>query len=62
MYETSFDYTFKVIIAGDSGVGKTNIALQVDLGVFSPQSKTTIGAELRVKTIEVDGKLAKVQI
>jgi GTPase SAR1 family protein len=38
-----FDYLFKIVIIGDSGVGKTNILLRISEGTFNPETKTTIG-------------------
>nr|AFZ78868.1 Rab GTPase-like protein [Coptotermes formosanus] len=62
MDEAEFDYIFKIVIVGDSGVGRTNLLLQFVQGVFIPQSRSTIGVEFRVKTVEVNGKSVKIQI
>lgn len=62
MNETKNDYVFKIVVIGESNVGKTNLVLQFGLDIFTPQTRPTIGIELRVKTVEVDGKSVKVQI
>lgn len=38
-----FDYLFKIVIIGDSGVGKTNFLLRLTENIFNSESKTTIG-------------------
>jgi len=52
----------KVIILGDSGVGKTSLMSQYTTHRFSKQYKTTIGADFTTKELEVDGTLVTMQI
>ena len=52
----------KIIILGDSGVGKTSIMNQFYSRRFTKQYKTTIGADFYTKEIEIDGKLVTLQI
>ncbi|CEP03061.1 Ras family [Plasmodiophora brassicae] len=52
----------KVIILGDSGVGKTSLMNQYVNGKFSAQYKATIGADFLQKEVEVDGKVVTMQI
>ncbi|KAH0795916.1 ras-related protein RABA2a [Histomonas meleagridis] len=56
------DYLLKVILTGDSGVGKTNILSQFVRNQFNPDSMTTIGVEFATKTVHVNGKTVKAQI
>jgi small GTP-binding protein len=56
------DLVVKIIIVGDSGVGKTNIISQFARKKFNPGSKTTIGVEFVSKTFEVHGKVVRAQI
>ena len=57
------DYLLKVILTGDSGVGKTNILSQFVRNQFNPDSMTTIGVEFATKTVHVStGKTVKAQI
>jgi len=52
----------KVIILGDSGVGKTSLMNRYVIDKFSQQYKATIGADFLTKEIEVDGRLVTMQI
>lgn len=52
----------KVIILGDSGVGKTSLMSQFVNQKFSSQYKATIGADFLTKEIIVDDKLVTLQI
>ncbi|KAG6535779.1 ras-related protein RABA1f-like [Zingiber officinale] len=64
MYKTDedYDYLFKVVLIGDSGVGKTNLLSRFARNEFSSESKSTIGVEFATRTIRVDDKLVKAQI
>lgn len=52
----------KVIILGDSGVGKTSLMNQYVNKKFSSQYKATIGADFLTKEVMVDDKLVTMQI
>lgn len=52
----------KIIILGDSGVGKTSLMNRYHSGKFSGQYKATIGADFLSKDVEIDGKTATLQI
>jgi small GTP-binding protein len=56
------DFMFKLIIVGDSGVGKTNILTKFTDNAFREDSKPTIGVELAIKTFIVDKHIIKAQI
>ncbi|KAL7598799.1 ras-related protein Rab2BV [Lactuca sativa] len=57
-----YDYLFKIVLIGDSGVGKSNILSRFTRNEFCLESKSTIGVEFATRTIEVDGKTIKAQI
>ena len=46
----------KIILLGNSGVGKTSILTQYVTGVRVPDQMYTIGVEFKIKDIEVEGK------
>lgn len=56
------DYLLKIILVGDSGVGKTNILGQFVRNEFNPESKTTIGVEFATRTVQINNKIIKAQI
>ncbi|KAH3731535.1 GTP-binding protein yptV1 [Pelomyxa schiedti] len=56
------DYLFKVLLIGDSGVGKSCLLLRFADYTYSDQWMTTIGVDFKIRTIEVDGKFIKMQI
>ena len=57
-----FDATFKLVIFGDGGVGKTTLTHRFLTSVFKPDQKMTIGVDFEVKGVEVQGKKSKLQI
>ncbi|KAI3526169.1 hypothetical protein L1887_05412 [Cichorium endivia] len=60
--DNEYDYLFKIVLIGDSGVGKSNILSRFTRNEFCLESKSTIGVEFASKTLEVDGKTIKAQI
>ena len=60
--DDDYDYLFKVVLIGDSGVGKSNLLSRFTRNEFSLESKSTIGVEFATRSIEVDGKTIKAQI
>ena len=58
-----YDFLFKVVMIGDSGVGKSNLLMRYTKGDFNIESKTTIGVEFATKTVETaDKRVVKAQI
>ncbi|XP_057949331.1 ras-related protein RABA1d-like [Malania oleifera] len=60
--EDDYDYLFKVVLIGDSGVGKSNLLSRFTRNEFSLESKSTIGVEFATRSLIVDGKVIKAQI
>ncbi|KAJ8658432.1 hypothetical protein O0I10_005785 [Lichtheimia ornata] len=60
--ENSYDYVFKIVIVGDSGVGKTNLLGRFVHDTFDLSSKSTIGLDLNIKNMKVKDKLVRVQL
>lgn len=56
------DYVFKIVLTGDSGVGKSNLLSRFTRNEFSLESRSTIGVEFSTKEVQVDGKTIKVQL
>ena len=62
MASDDYDYLFKILIIGDSGVGKTSILLRYVDDRYSPMHDFTIGVDFRTKIIDFNGKRAKLYI
>ena len=61
--EEIYDFLFKVVMIGDSGVGKSNLLMRYTRGDSNLESKTTIGVEFATKTVKTaDQKVIKAQI
>ena len=60
--QEEYDFLFKLIIIGDSNVGKTNIMSQYIKKEFNINSKSTVGVEFGNKIIKLDNKTIKAQI
>uniref|UniRef100_A0A7C8ZS96 Uncharacterized protein n=1 Tax=Opuntia streptacantha TaxID=393608 RepID=A0A7C8ZS96_OPUST len=60
--DDDYDYLFKVVLIGDSGVGKSNLLSRFTRNEFSQESKSTIGVEFATRSIRVDDKIVKAQI
>ena len=60
--KTTYDVLYRLVLIGDSGVGKTAILLRYSDNMFNTSFITTIGIDFRIKTIEVNDKRVKLQI
>jgi len=60
--EADYDFLFKVVLIGDSGVGKSNLLSRFTRNEFNLESKSTIGVEFATRSIQTDGKTIKAQI
>ncbi|KAF3961773.1 hypothetical protein ACB098_06G126200 [Castanea mollissima] len=60
--EDEYDYLFKLVLIGDSGVGKSNLLSRFTRNEFNLESKSTIGVEFATKSLNIDGKVIKAQI
>lgn len=57
-----FDATYKIVIFGDAGTGKTTLTQRFLTNLFKSDSIMTIGVEFEAKRLEIDGKKIKLQI
>lgn len=59
--DENFDYLFKIILIGDSNVGKTCVVQHFKSGVYTETQQNTIGVDFTVRSLEIDGKKVKVR-
>jgi Ras-related protein Rab-1A len=57
-----YDYLFKLLLIGDSGVGKSSLLLRFADDVFSDCYISTIGVDFKIRTVRVGEKTVKLQI
>jgi len=62
MAKKSYDILFKLLLIGDSGVGKTCILFRFSDDAFNTTFISTIGIDFKIKTIDLGGKRIKLQI
>ena len=61
-FSYDYDHLYKIVLIGDSGVGKSNLLSRFTRDEFNLESRSTIGVEFATRTLEVDGKRVKAQI
>ncbi|KAH7691687.1 Small GTPase superfamily ARF/SAR type protein [Dioscorea alata] len=57
-----YDHLIKLLLIGDSGVGKSCLLLRFSDDTFTTSFITTIGIDFKIRNIELDGKRIKLQI
>ena len=53
-YSAEYDYIYKILIIGNSGVGKSSILLRFTDNIFKDSFISTIGVDFKVKTIKIN--------
>ena len=57
-----YDMIFKIVLIGDTSVGKTNILSKYLSNEFDPDSKATVGVEFGTRDFKIENNTVKVQI
>ena len=57
-----YDHLFKLVLIGDSGVGKSCLLLRFADDAFTESYVSTIGVDFRFRTVKIDAKVVKLQI
>ncbi|KAL2080021.1 hypothetical protein ACEWY4_023814 [Coilia grayii] len=60
--DLTYNFVFKVVLIGESGVGKSNLLARFTKNEFNHDSRTTIGVEFSTRTIQLDATVIKAQI
>ncbi|TDH04144.1 hypothetical protein EPR50_G00149280 [Perca flavescens] len=60
--DESYNFVFKVVLIGESGVGKSNLLSRFTKNEFNHDSRTTIGVEFSTRTVQLDNYAIKAQI
>ncbi|XP_023125134.1 ras-related protein Rab-8B isoform X2 [Amphiprion ocellaris] len=58
----TYDYLLKLLLIGDSGVGKTCLLFRFSEDAFNTTFIATIGIDFKIRTIDIEGKKIKLQI
>ncbi|XP_012680472.1 ras-related protein Rab-10-like [Clupea harengus] len=62
MAKKTYDLLFKLLLIGDSAVGKTSVLFRFSDDAFNTTFISTIGIDFKIKTVEMQGKKIKLQI
>jgi small GTP-binding protein len=62
MIGRKFDFSLKLVVVGDSGVGKTCLLLRYTKNVFDPDTQTTLGVEFMTKIVETEKHRIQLQL
>ncbi|XP_021344297.1 ras-related protein Rab-1B-like [Mizuhopecten yessoensis] len=60
--DKEYDFLFKYLLIGDSGVGKSSLLLRFADDVFSDTYISTIGVDFKIRTVDVDNKVVRLQV
>lgn len=60
--EEPYDFLVKIVLIGDSAVGKTNILLRYVNEEYKMTHISTIGVDFKIKTVNIEGVKIKMQI
>ena len=61
-FTDNYDFLYKLLMIGDSGVGKSSLLLRFASDQFEDSYMTTVGLDFKIRTVEVDGKVVKLQM
>eukprot|EP00742_Colponemidia_sp_Colp-10_P000591 GILJ01000645.1.p1 GENE.GILJ01000645.1~~GILJ01000645.1.p1 ORF type:complete len:212 (+),score=27.32 GILJ01000645.1:165-800(+) len=60
--KAQYDHLIKLLLLGDSGVGKSSLLMRLAEDKFTPNFVTTIGVDFKMRTVDIDGKKIKLQV
>ena len=60
--DENYDMIFKILVIGDTGVGKSNLLLRYVKNEFAGDMRSTVGVEFGTKMMKIDGYEVKAKI
>jgi Ras-related protein Rab-1A len=60
--QQEYDYLFKLLLIGNSAVGKSSLLLRFSDNIFNESFLPTIGVDFKIRTLDLNSKIAKLQI
>ncbi|XP_077599350.1 ras-related protein Rab-25-like [Stigmatopora nigra] len=60
--DDTYNFVFKVVLIGESGVGKSNLLTRFTKNEFNHDSRTTIGVEFSTRTVQLENSTIKMQV
>eukprot|EP00727_Mastigamoeba_balamuthi_P007896 m51a1_g3727 putative rab11 -family small gtpase (443) ;mRNA; r:19740-22768 len=62
LVQEEYDYLYKIVLIGDSGVGKSNLLSRFARNEFSYETKSTIGVDFMTRCVQCQDKVIKAQV
>ena len=62
MYQTDYDYIFKILLIGNSAVGKSSLLMRFAEDIFTDSFLPTIGVDFKIRTLQAAGSKIKLQM
>ena len=62
MTQNEYDYMFKILLIGNSAVGKSSLLMRFADDIFTDNFLPTIGVDFKIRTIETAGSIVKLQM
>lgn len=60
--QQEYDFLFKILLIGNSAVGKSSLLLRFADNVFNESFLPTIGVDFKIRTFDLNGKMIKLQV
>jgi len=61
-FNQDYDYLFKLLLIGNSAVGKSSLLLRFSDNIFNESFLPTIGVDFKIRTFDLNSKTVKLQI
>jgi Ras-related protein Rab-1A len=58
----NYDYLFKLLLVGDSGVGKSSLLSRFVDEIYTEEFISTVGVDFKIKTVDIHNQTCKIQV